>query len=34
MLKSKKRNNINSFGSDNGNTFDIGRSKYKSSNRQ
>ena len=29
MLKSKKRNNINSFGCNNSSTFDISRSKYK-----
>ena len=28
MLKNKKRNNINSFGCNNSNTFDTCRSKY------
>ena len=29
MLKSKKRNNTNSFGCNNSSAFDISRSKYK-----
>ena len=31
MLRTKKRNNANSFGCNNSNTFDISRSKYKRS---
>ena len=33
MLKSKKRNNINSFGCNNSSALDISRSKYKFNTR-
>ena len=33
MLKSKKRNNINSFGCNNSSAFDTSRSKYKFNTR-
>ena len=32
ILKNKKRNNINSFGCNNSNTLDTGRSKHKLNN--
>ena len=33
MLRTKKRNNANSLGCNNSNTFDISRSKYKPNSR-
>ena len=34
MIKSKKRNNINSFGCNNSSAFDTSRSKHKLNTRQ